>query len=218
VIGANCRRIRTDNHVTQAQLASHARRVGLPWTGSKVGDIESGRHAVPFAMVLALVLALDNASGQGRPMRGRPRVTLADLVQSDGYVAVNDDLTPTGEALASVCSGKPWELRGGIDTADDVAELLDPAPGVLGERYGMQVGQVADMRKRSGLAEMRLADRLGVTADHLLGLAWKLWKRPYSEERDRRVEALRASRRLVGQALITELQAELWKEQQYGDH
>jgi transcriptional regulator with XRE-family HTH domain len=224
VVGANVRRIRTEHGVTQAQLASHARRVGvgLKLTASKVGDIESGRHKVLFATVLALVLALDNAVGEGRgpsailradgsvSRRKRPRVTLADLVTSDGNVSVTDELVVTGEALARVCSGQTWELRGGIDTPDDVAELLDDAPGF--ERYRMNNYAVADMRKRSTEADHRLASKLGIDADHLLGLAWTLWKRPYSEERDRRAAADQFSRRLTGQLLTTELQAQLWKE------
>ena len=174
VVGANCRKIRTEHGVTQAQLASHARRVGLRWTASKVGDFESGRNAVSFAAVLALVLALDNAIGArgpgplttwhtgGMTQRERPRVTLADLVGSDGYVTLNDDFAPTGQALAAVASGEPWELYGGDDaaTAGRTDELLSPAPGVLGERYRMRLGDVEDMRLRSTLTDTRLARRL----------------------------------------------------------
>jgi len=228
VIGANCRRIRTEHGVTQAQLASHARRIGLPWTASKVGDFESGRNRVYLDVMYMAFLALDSAIRQGPgPATGHPgprgrrqRVAMADLVTSDGYVALSPDFAPTGEALAAVSGQKPWELHGG-DTAEtaDVDELLADAPGVLGERYGMRVGQVDDMRRRSTRAETRLADRLGIDADHLLGLSWRVFKgRTYSEERDLRAGPDRASTRLVAQALTTELQAELWKEQQHGDN
>jgi transcriptional regulator with XRE-family HTH domain len=230
VVGANCRKIRTEHGVTQAQLASHARRVGLRWTASKVGDFESGRNAVSFAAVLALVLALDNAIGAGpgpsrvwhvggMTQRKRPRVTLADLVGSDGYVTLNDDFAPTGQALAAVASGEPWELYGGDDaaTAGRTDELLAPAPGLLGERYRMRLGDVEDMRLRSTLTDTRLARRLGIEPDTLLGLSWRLWRRPFSEERDRRAGTDRGRRGHVARALTTELQAELWKEQTRGD-
>jgi hypothetical protein len=232
IVGANCRRIRESHNVTQAALASHGRRVGLGWTASKVGDFESGRHAVYANVLFAAVLALDRAIGAGpgpskvwsvggrMTERKRDRVTLADLVRSDGYVALNDDFAPTGKALALVCSGKPWELHGGdeahtaaIVAAGRTAELLSPAPGVLGERYGMRGFDAEEMRRRSTIIEDRLADRLGIDAGRLLGLSWKLWGRPFSEERDHRAGPTRGRRGHISRALTTELQAELWKEQ-----
>jgi transcriptional regulator with XRE-family HTH domain len=230
VVGANCRKIRTEHGVTQAQLASHARRAGLRWTASKVGDFESGRNAVSAAALFAAVLALDNAIGAGSgpsrvwhtggmTQRKRPRVTLADLVGSDGYVTLNDDFAPTGQALADLCSGKPWELHGGDDaaTAGRTEQLLSAAPGVLGERYRMRLGDVEDMRRRCTLADTRLARRLGVEPDTLLGLSWRLWHRPFSEERDRRAGTDRGRRGHIARALTTELQAELWKDHR-GNH
>jgi transcriptional regulator with XRE-family HTH domain len=229
-VGANCRRIREAHGVTQAQLASHARRVGLRWTASKVGDFESGRNAVYAAVLFAAVLALDNAIGAGpgpsqtwhtggMTQRKRPRVKLADLVGSDGYVTLNDDFAPTGAALAEVCSGKPWELHGGDDaaTAGRTEELLGPAPGELGERYRMRLADVEDMRRRSTLADTRLARRLGVEPDTLLGLSWRLWRHPFSEERDHRAGTDRARRGHIARALTTQLQAELWKDNRGND-
>jgi transcriptional regulator with XRE-family HTH domain len=108
VLGANCREIRTEHGVTQAQLASHARRLGLRWTATKVGDFESGRSATAFGTVLTLLLALDNsisaAPGPASVLHGdgtvtrrkRPRVTLADLVAHDGFVALTHDFAPVG--------------------------------------------------------------------------------------------------------------------------
>jgi hypothetical protein len=232
VVGANCRKIRTEHGVTQAQLASHARRVGLRWTESKVGDFETGRNAVYAHVLFAAVLALDNAVGQAAPgpkrawhtggmtPRKRPRVTLADLVGSDGYVTLNDDFAPTGEVLAAVASGKPWEFYGGDDaaTAGRTDELLGPAPGVLGERYRMRLADVEDMRRRSTITETRLARRLGIEPDTLLGLSWRLWRRPFSEQRDHRAGASIGRRGHVARALTTELQAELWKEQTRGNN
>jgi transcriptional regulator with XRE-family HTH domain len=217
-IGANFRAIRDHHKLTREQVVSHARRVGLAWTPSKLGDFESGRNRIYFDVLLAAVLALDNALGQGHgASRKRPRVTLSDLLASDSNVAVNADLRVRGEALVKVCQGKPWEVWGGLDADDDVAELLDDAPGALGERFRMRVTDVDDMRKRSTVTETRLAARLGVDPDTVLGLTWKLWKRPFREERDRRAGPNRGSRAQVARTLATELQAELWKEQ-HGDN
>jgi transcriptional regulator with XRE-family HTH domain len=195
VVGSNCRRIRQQHGVSQTQLASHARRLGLKWTASKVGDFESGRSAPQLSTVLTLVLALDNAIGQGLSVRERPRVVLADLMQTDGYVSLTDDFAPVGSAVAAVCSGKRWELHGG-ETAEtaDVEALLEPAPGVFGE-YGMRVGDVADMRKRSDVTERRLARKLGIDPDLLLALSWHCWRRTFSEERDHRAVRMLGNRR-----------------------
>jgi hypothetical protein len=133
-------------------------------------------------------------------------------------VTLNDDLAPTGEVLVAVCSGKPWEMHGGDDAATaGRTELLGPAPGVLGERYRMRLGDVEDMRRRSTITETRLAGRLGVEPDTLLGLSWRLWRRPFSEERDRRAGASVGRRGHVARALTTELQAELWKDHRGND-
>ena len=215
IVGANCRRIRTEHNVTQAQLASHARRNGLRWTESKAGDLEAGRHAVSFATVLKVVLALDNAIAQGKPLsRTRPRVRLADLVQTDGHVDLGEGFEPPGEALVAVCSGRPWELP---TSEADVDDLLTPAPGRLGEVYRMSVWAVDDMRRRSTVTETRLAARLDVEPDHLLAVSWKLWNRPFGEERDRRAGGAKGRRGQVARALTTELQAELWKEEHGND-
>ena len=230
-VGANCRRIRDTHGVTQAQLASHARRVGLRWTASKVGDFESGRNAVYAHVLFAAVAALDNAvaeapgpfrvwhAGGTMTQRKRPRVYLHDLVGSDGYVTLNDDFAPTGDTLAAFCSGKPWELHGGDDgaTAGRTDELLGPAPGVFGERYRMRLGDVEDMRRRATITDTRLARRLGIEPDTLLGLSWRLWHRPFSEERDRRAGTSVGRRGHIARALTTELQAELWKDHR-GNH
>lgn len=212
IIGANFRRIRTEHGVTLGAVASHARRVGLRWNTAKVGDFERGRSRSPFGDVLAAVLALDNAIGAGHgARRGRPRVTLPDLVASDGYVGLTEDFAPTGDKLAAVCSGKPWELDAS-DTAEtaDVDALLELAPGPLGERYRMRVADVADMRRRSDVTETRTARRLGISPDELLALTWRLFDgRTYSEERDRRCAGNPARRGPVSRELITELERTL---------
>ena len=224
VVGQNCRRIRAEHGVTQAQLATHARRLGLRWNNTKVSDFESGRSKTPFGDVLTAVLALDNAVAAGpgpfRVLRAdgtvvsrrRPRVTLADLVQSDGFVSLTADFAPVGTAVAAVCSNKPWELSGGddADTAERPDELLSPAPGVLGERYRMSVHDMEDMRRRSDVNEARVCKRLGINADTLLGLSWRLWHgRTFGEERDRRAGSNPARRGQVSRELRAELEREL---------
>jgi hypothetical protein len=72
---------------------------------------------------------------------------------------------------------------------------------------------VEDMRRRSDLTEARVAKRLGIDADALIRLSWRLWEgHTFGEERDRR--AVNPARR--GQ-VSRELQAELRKALTDGD-
>lgn len=223
IIGANFRQIRVENGVTQAEAASHAKRFGLKWDAARVGDFERGRFRSPFGDVLAASAALDNAIGArgtgplttwhvgGVTRRNRPRVKLADLVRCDGFVALNDGFTPTGEALARVCDGKHWELWS-ADTAEtaDFEELQAPAGGIAGEKYGMTVGQLRDVRWRSDVTETRVARKLGIDRDHLLALCWSLWSgRTFSEERDVRSASNPARRAQVSRELRETLEQEL---------
>jgi transcriptional regulator with XRE-family HTH domain len=217
VIGANYRKIRTEHGVSQAHLATHARRIGLKWNSARVADFERGRSRSPFGDVLAAVLALDNSIGEGhgpltvyhadgtRTRRPRPRVRLADLVAHDGYVELVEGFAPTGEAVQRVCQGRPWELLA-HDTYEtsDVTELLSPAPGVCG-RHGMTVGQVADMRARSDRTEAKVARDLGVSEDTLLALSWKVFAgRTFTEERKRRGRVPAAQTAVLRQELREE--------------
>jgi hypothetical protein len=224
VIGANCKRIRSEHGVSQSQLATHARRLGLRWTASKVGDFEAGRFESPFATVLTAVLAIDNAIGSApgplrvlrsdgwHQVRKRPRVTLADLLQTGGFVRLTPEFEPIGTAVAAVCSGKPWELATGDErtTAERADELLAPAPGILGERYRMRLRDVEDMRKRSDVNEARVCKRLDIDPDTLLGLSYALWDgRTFTEERDRRAVANPNRRGIVSRELHAELRKAL---------
>jgi hypothetical protein len=144
-------------------------------------------------------------------------VTLADLVQFDGYVRLTPDFEPVATAVAAVCSNKPWELHSGDDraTAERTDELLSPAPGVLGERYRMRVGDVEDMRRRSDVNEARVCKRLGIDADELIGLSFTLWHgRTFSEERDSRAIANPLRRGQVARELRAELEKAISSEKE----
>ena len=85
VIGANCKRIRTDIGVTQDFLAHFARIAGLRWNAAKVGDFEAGKSEPTFKTVLAVTLALDMAwhfqvATRATPYEKPGGVRLADLV------------------------------------------------------------------------------------------------------------------------------------------
>jgi transcriptional regulator with XRE-family HTH domain len=203
VLGANCKKIRTAAGVTQDELARYARRFGLRWTASKVRDFEVGRTAPTFATALALAAALDSAVGKptGRipadlmkPDR-EPRVRLADLVMFDGFVTVTDEFDPRGQRVADYCAGQPWDLPGSQIGRTATREKFD----------------LARMRQASGLTEDRLAARLGISRDELAAMSLRLWRKPFSQERDRIAgpDANKQKRGQVSRALRAELEKAL---------
>ncbi|OBK88221.1 hypothetical protein A5648_02115 [Mycolicibacter sinensis] len=92
-------------------------------------------------------------------------VTPADLIGSDGLIALTEEVTISASALSAVCRGASW--------ASSMPTLDKPegAQGVL---------------SRSGLPEDRLAKRLNITREQLAQACWSLWKKSFTEERDER--------------------------------
>jgi transcriptional regulator with XRE-family HTH domain len=230
VLGANCKRIRTDAGVTQDELARHARDFGLRWTASKVRDFEVGRTAPTFATVLALSAALDRAAAPVvgmstqnllKPKRREPRVRLADLVTFDGFITVTDEFDPRGQRVADYCAGASWALPGSdvahTATLDKFKKLMETHPVIDGQvEKGMRVVDLQRMRRASGLAEDRLASRLGISRDRLAAVSFRLWKKPFSQERDR-IAGSDANRQKRGQVTRT-LRAKLEKELANGNN
>lgn len=223
VLGANCKRIRTAAGVTQDELARHARDFGLRWTASKVRDFEVGRTAPTFATVLALSAALDHATavvvGISKnvlvPELER-RVYLADLVAFDGFITVTDEFDPRGRRVADYCAGQEWHLPGSdmahTATIEKFRKLMETHPVIDGQvDKGMRVVDFQHMRRASGLTEDRLASRLGISRDRLAALSFRLWKKPFSQERDRIAgpAANKQKRGQVSRALRTELEKAL---------
>jgi transcriptional regulator with XRE-family HTH domain len=210
VVGANCKRIRSDAGVTQDGLARCAREVGLRWNAAKVGDFEAGRSAPTFATVLAVTLALQMASeraanmramhdliigqlrGEKTPHQADPptRVTLADLVGSERSIAVTDELDVPAAAVADVCRGRTWMEAGPKQTIDRSAGTL---------------------ARHEGLSEHRLAKNLGITADRLADVSFQLWQSTFSDERDQRAgpDANQQKRGRISRELRAELEKAL---------
>ena len=85
-----------------------------------------GRTAPTAAAFLVLPLALETAMSQGKGIRTRTRVGLADLVQFDGFVEQTDSFAPGAAKLAEVCKGNSWPNLGSADIREtvDVDRLL----------------------------------------------------------------------------------------------
>jgi predicted transcriptional regulator len=216
VVGENCKRIRDAAALSKDELARHARDAGLRWDASKVGRFESGSVAPTFGTVLAVSLALSKAIDGP--------VTLADLVQFDGNVILTRPGVPDplGAAVAGVCRGESWpespvDIYGADELVDD--ELIkerayvEVMKRVMAEISSAQAESIAAgvgaaVLRRSGLAEDRLAQRLGVNPDELALMSSQLWAgRTFSEERDLRAgpEANAQNRGQVSRTLQADL-------------
>lgn len=215
VVGANCKRIRSDvGALTQDELARYARDAGLRWNAAKVGDFEAGRSAPTLATVLAVTLALQWAlEDRGKTRRG---VTLADLLSNDGAVVLTDELHFPADELAAVCKGRGWAFsRAEYErrVEEDRERFLDEARTHLFRQSGFTLE--GRLLQRSGLTEHRLAQRLGISRDRLADLSAQLWQSTFSEERDRRAGP-KANPQKRGRA-SRELRAEIEKALADGD-
>ncbi len=173
VVGANCRRIRTEIGITQDELALYARAHGLKWNAAKAGSFESGRSEPTLATVVKVGMALQQAlvfaqfaatAGATKDDPAIPPeridVTLADLLDGGGgSIALAEDLAITATDLANIARGEPFS---------------SPKRQKL---------------PRSGLAEQRLAKALGVSGSQLAELSSQLWGNTFSDERDQRAGA-----------------------------
>jgi transcriptional regulator with XRE-family HTH domain len=213
VVGRNCQRIRTENGLTQNDLARYGRQVGLRWNAAKVGDFEAGRSAPTFATVLAVTLALqkavDHVATRQAASPTSPEVKLADLIGRGpalrGLVAVNDSLDIGAVDLAAVCSGDTFEPEGpGIvnrPVSSPAAARMDDAAMELTE-------DIRAVLQRSGLDEDRLASRLKISAARLAAESFRLWRSTFSEERNRRAgpDANQQKRGRISRQLRAELE------------
>lgn len=192
MVGANCRRIRTEIGFSQDQLAAYARACGLKWNAAKVANFEAGRSAPTLATVLAVGIALEHAlvfaqiaapatSRGPKVPRDRRAITLADLLDSgNGLVALNDDVALEAAALAGIGRGEPFPRE----------HFKDKMPQQL-------------------LAEQRLAATLGISGERLADVSSQLWGSTFGEERDRRA-GVGANQQKKGR-ISRELRAELEK-------
>lgn len=227
VIGGNCKRIRTNAGVTQDELARCARDLGLRWNASKVADFEAGRAAPTFATVLTASLALEHAAQEVAQARGRvsrTRASIAELVVSDGFVELNDELRLSGGELADACRGEAWRFdRAGYHRQIEKSmravhqHVIAATTRMTDDELREDDARFATllMQRRFGLTEFRLAKRLGISHSQLADVSFRLWQRTFSEERDRLAGA-DANKQKRGQVTRT-LQAELEKALTDGD-
>jgi transcriptional regulator with XRE-family HTH domain len=203
VVGRNCKRIRSAIGVTQDELAQRARLVGLRWTASAVGDFEAGRSAPSFATVLAVGMALQIAledTAEQRKEVPKWGVTLADLLEGEGSVALTDRMSVPTRLLAAACRGRIFAHM----DRESIGEWFERARKAEGLVFA-DVGKVIPL---GGLTEHRLAKRLGISTFELASLSAELWQTTFSEERDRRAgpDANQQKRGRISRELRAELE------------
>lgn len=213
VLGRNCKRIREAAGLTQNTLARYARESGLRWTAAKVGQFERGAHSPTFATVLAATRALTLATGWP--------VALGDLVESDDFVAINDDLfAVSGEQLKLIVSEaiswrdlKAEDVCAGAVNASDAEAIRRAGDEFKRLHYKYELGDaplefLLEISRKAGTDEDRLAKRLQISDTELAAASWRAWGRTFSDERDDRAgpESNAQKRGQVSRALQVELE------------
>lgn len=187
VIGLNARRIRLEAGLTLDQVAVTAREHGLKWSESRVADLESGRVAPSLGTLFPLAVALKAAGGID--------VTIPDffstLGTSDDRVEVTELLTLRTSDLHRLVQGLPAKrLTVTKKTSKQTpAELItDPREEAIAAYYSQRtkLSTLAAVRRSSGATEARVARDLSMSSMLLAVLSTCLWRRSFSEERDRR--------------------------------
>lgn len=218
LIGSNAKRFRVAAGVTLDDLAVSARRVGLPWTESRVADFEAGRASPAIPTVIAVCLALSEA--------GCHDVSLAALLATTDEIKINDTLTVDGSDLAAWFSGRSVEPAIARLARVHPSNRRDLAIPVNkdGSVRTVTVKREATMAESdaayailavSGSAEERVRKHLGLSKRALAQLCAATWKRSFTAERDARAGE-GANAQLRG-SIARQLRAELQEAIDRGD-
>lgn len=210
VLGANARRLRLEAGATLEQMAGALRGFGVRWSTGRVGDLESGRVAVTFPTVIAVIFALSQLL--------RREVSMSELFDHNEPIEINDQLTLHDNGLSDLVAGKPLTSkqfgfnRTRLQAVFDGMRAEHTRMSALASKYGDISFDLAQRAGReSGLAEYRAADDLGVTVGTVAQMACYMWRRTFTEERDRRAGPDASPQKLgqVTRKMKAELRAEL---------
>lgn len=196
VLGDGARRVREGAELRQEDIARQARIHGLAWDRSRIAALERGEKAVSAEDLAVLPLVYSRAC--------RRPVALAELMQvpDDARIRLTSRVEMSGRALARAYSGgdldslpirelhAPSELRPDVAAAlarsdavtDRIIEL-----GLLGaDPTASEVeGAIRRGAEALGEAERKAGQRLGEDAVVVASLAFAVWGRSLTSERDR---------------------------------
>jgi hypothetical protein len=202
-------------HPEGASLCFSHLIVALRWSESRVADFEAGRVAPTLTTLAALCLALTDLKC--------PDATLPDLITNPRPVEINESLALMSQDLRNVLAGKPVRKPVTLDPreggADSSFSLITDSSVLHGSRvreehiryrYGGDIPRSTywAVRRASGATEERMRKRLGISSLAFHTTSAALWKRSFSEERDRRAGpgANAQKRGQVSRQLMAELQ------------
>lgn len=194
VAGRNVRRLRLAAGVTLEQVAAATRPYGLRWSSGRVGDFEGGRVAPSLSTLYAVALTLRDVTGQP--------VALRDLFDGDEDATLTDSLAVPLKSLRSSLSGLPV----GDESNPDKFRLIVRPPEEAGTALVL-AGVGLQLRE----SDYRLIKDLEVPPDTAVAAMAKLWRRPFSVERDARAGANANAQRKgqISRQLKTELREAL---------
>ena len=186
MIGANAKELRKGANLTLDQIAAATRARGLKWSESRVADFEAGKVSPNLETLATVCLALFDAGCSG--------ATLASLIARDRVVIeINDELVLSSEDLVSLLSGPLVKIRsvrlaqsGDAEALSDL--ITDPGERRIAEYYvdKVRLSTLNSVWKASGATEERMRKALGISLMLLANLSAALWRRTFSQERDRR--------------------------------
>lgn len=203
VIGANAHELRERAGLTLDQVSRAARARGLKWSESRVADFEAGRVSSPsINTLLAVVLALNDA--------GCRDATLPGLMTNISPIQINDALDLWDSDIVRLLEGQRVERA---LAASNIAPHQLPWKRSTYDRKITHAIEMTDLKgyarvlSAQGATEERVSKKLNVAPSTLAHITTSLWKRCFSEERDRRAgEGANAQKRgQISRAMHAEL-------------
>lgn len=212
--------MRLNRGMTLEDVARAVKVFGYRWTTARVVEIENGQRAMTLATLIALAGTFECALVDLVPPGERLQMGREYAARSD---AIRDALRGGSVGEWSVRDiGPNWLRKTDAELVEDdksqgaaLAVTWEKAMG-RHRRFGVKrvtLGQQIEIRRESGLAERRAAQRLGISLEDLVLLSADMWSSTLTQERDRRAgdNTSAQARGRVTRELLAELQARIEK-------
>lgn len=224
LLGNHLKELRSEQGLSQDEVARRARQVGLPWCRTTVDAFETGRRkSVALEELLLLSCAF--------------RVEPGDWFIGNSWAELSPDAMASLGVIRAMLAGSPTDSWMRINERMWDIPQFENAPGVLGAQFERLSGriEVAKMylgpdastetairavEAAAGEAEVKAAYKYRVEPLQVSLEAFKNWGRGLTQERDRRFgeaarqvsfRTLRLSRGHITRSLLKELAPKLQK-------
>ena len=159
IVGANLRRLRDRDGITQDQVARLLRHKGMPWTQPVVAALEAGTKTLDVMELYALTLV----------------APLEELLAGSRSVRFGTTEVPLDVVRATFIKRSHGERTA--------------RPGALSPKNAAELPTFFDAVWAGNDAERKAARRLGVDPVEVVNAAYELWGQSLTEKRDAVVEA-----------------------------